>query len=103
MTKTVIVTEAHINRGFRRSYNKCPIALAFNDSGITNRPCRVGLRCIYVDFPTGGRQVGLEGFYEIQMPPVAQQFVQSFDGNGTVSPFSFEVIYQDQEPTKLTA
>ena len=77
------VTQKDIEKGFQGKCTLCPIALAFKRS--TNFK-RVYVNCTSI----GVLQYG-KGLKSYKLPKKAQTFVNRFDKNETVKPFSFEL------------
>lgn len=82
----VTVTAAHIQRGERGEWARCPIALAIHDTGYPFaivRPCTVAPSGMY-DIPA----------HRVALPTVAQKFIRDFD-NGSckcnLDPFEFDI------------
>ena len=87
---TITVTAEHIANGIRENCEHCPIALAlaeaFPGAGVH----------VDGDYNTGiAPNGGLGGWYEIQLPHEALEFIWDFDDGGAekVVPFSFDVDY----------
>jgi hypothetical protein len=74
-TITVNVTKWHISRGKQSEPNSCPIALAVKKYGMTD---------------VGTTSITCKG-KEITMPKKAQSFVDRFDYDKPVKPFSFKL------------
>lgn len=73
-TKLIQVTRADIKRGYINSTTGCPVALALERAGIKN----VWVSCYY-----------LNGEDTIRTPSKVQRFMDRFDDEKPVNPFSF--------------
>ena len=78
--KTVKVTKRDIQRGERINSRKCPVALALRR--LTTRDIWVGISTIWE-----------RGFKrkEVKLPKAAQVFIERFDDERAVKPFTFKI------------
>ena len=88
MIKTIEVTQDDIERGFPRCSVACPIALAASRAFPEWGEARVYIGEI-VFFKTEA-----EATLTIYLPENAQRFVNTYDSDGAVEPFSFRVFAQ---------
>ena len=88
MKHNIKVTQEHINKGKRKDYSSCPIALAVKDV-FPNDVIEVGqfdLTFENCDYESGnGKYLGYE------LPNIACNFVEDFDAGRNVKPFDFEL------------
>lgn len=80
------VTKQDIEQGECKSPWRCPIALAIN------RVMQPGCRA-YVDYDTV-----IIACQDYRLPPEASQFVDRFDDQASVSPFSFSLEQKPEWP-----
>ena len=71
------VTQQDIDNGLRCNQTHCPIAIAV-------------YRCAALSFAVYSINMRYKEF-NIQLPASVQEFIESFDNNKEVQPFSFEV------------
>lgn len=72
------VTEECINIGKKRHERYCPIGLAFRHAGITN---------VYI---WGSGNIKIGGMSVLKIPRRISEFIQNFDDDFQVFPFSFK-------------
>ena len=90
MTKTITVnvTQKDIDEGKERSCERCPVALAVNRALDTDtNECSVSGYAVHLDGPTS------TGF--AQLPDEAVKFIERFDCRRLVTPFTFNITFQD--------
>ena len=79
----VQVTQDHINTGWRRSHNWCPIGNAIRGmDGI----CEVTVGANRIVWVTAR-----SGSFEADTPARAEQFIKDFDNGRGVEPFEFDL------------
>jgi hypothetical protein len=81
MKYTINVTEDDIKNARRQSCTRCPIANAFRKLNVPF----LGVWVNMIAFPYDSNRD------DINLPEVAVKFINDFDNNKEVSPFSFEV------------
>jgi hypothetical protein len=84
---TITVTAEHIAKGVPESCRHCPVALAIKDA-------LPGIELIAVD-DTRVHLGGAACDVKIDLPPAAQHFIEAFDCDDPVEPFSFTVDYPE--------
>lgn len=77
-TKTITVTQQHIKMGVKHSFTKCPIALALKAQCAENRIL------VYRHYATVNDAA-------VRLPLIATAFIQDFDHQRGVEPFTFDV------------
>jgi len=76
------VTQQHINQGHRGSCTKDPVALALSDAGYIMPWAS----------PSYIKWMDIHGYWrETETPSDVYYFMSSFDNNGPVEPFEFEI------------
>lgn len=83
------VTEQDIKAGNRKSSLCCPVALAMKRAGI-KKPAVTGC---YVSLFNEKRLI------HVKLPSVVEDFVDNFDNEGLVWPFSFDLDLPDYATT----
>jgi hypothetical protein len=81
MTLTVRVEQRHIDDGERHSCTRCPIAQALNEQLPGDALWRVSA--------LGARR--LDAYRPVDLPHTALRFVEDFDRERDVQPFSFTI------------
>ena len=77
----VKVMQRHIDKGIGGDCGKCPIALALLDVGFT-----------HVDVDTNNIMINYKDkTYYIDLPDEAVEFIERFDNELPVNPFSFSI------------
>lgn len=89
---TFSVTQEHINEGEAKHCKHCPIALAvrktispFVDSSVGGYDIIINYRRVFVE------GIAYLNSHSIKLPDIAFKFIQHFDNQLPVEPFSFEV------------
>lgn len=88
MTLTVTVTQKHIDKGVRGACAACPIALALTAQHKDRGRWGVGCGKVWTYDLVDGEARNTR-FYELPKP--AREFINAFDGNKPVAPFTFEL------------
>lgn len=85
MKKLIQVTQKHINKGKRKAFNSCPVALAIKDTGYSY----VDVDQIAIEF--GESLLNCSGMIP---PRSVKRFVNKFDEKGRkhVKPFNFFLV-----------
>lgn len=83
----VTVTAEHIFRGIKKSCSRCPIALAVRD--LFPNAELIGAHPKHVNVYENQR------VRHFDLPEVAKEFINSFDGCWSVEPFSFEMTERE--------
>lgn len=88
------ITQEHIDKGIRGSFESCPIALAAKKE-CPGKRIHINSATIraYDITDDNDRETGLIYW----LPVAARDFIQAFDGREPVKPFSFEIT-EEPEP-----
>jgi hypothetical protein len=87
-TLTIDVTQTHIDNGLEHSTHYCPIALALRDH-LTN-PIYVNVDERDLSFREAGENI----IWSADPPQQARDFIDDFDMNMPVRPFTFEAVFR---------
>ena len=95
MTLTVTVTQKHINEGFPRAVQACPVALALNEA--------LQSHCQEVNSRVPGHyaqiQVLDDEFFNVDLPVDVVDWIKAFDNAGDrfeqPDPMSFDLVIED--------
>ncbi len=91
----ITVTKRHIKKGLRGVPDRCPIALALKEK--IHQKVTVGCREIYYRFQSKPSNRFRSAF----LPLSAAQFVDDFDLDHKVKPFTFEVSFTSEDTVDL--
>jgi len=81
----IIVTQKDIDKGLKSTCYYCPVALAFKRKIKSEIPCGVAVNAKNIHHFHG------KSWDRYNLPKEAKKFIQRFDNDQSVKPFSFEI------------